>query len=385
LWGLAKSRKKKFKKNDIMMVRYDRSAAGLAEIIHRKLLAEGKNPVMRTGLTPAMEKNFFSLADETQLTFQAPGERELIKNLNGSISLLAPESLTHLENIDPRKIGKAAAARKPLRDILDARENKGEFGWTLCMYPGGEMARHAGLSIENYTKQIVKACFLDRENPVEQWESVFKKAVAIKRWLNRMKISHLHVESRNTDIEIAPGESRKWVGISGHNIPSFELFLSPDWRYTRGTYFADMPSYRNGNYIKNLKIEFKDGVAATITAEEGQSFARKLLDTDEGAARIGEFSLTDRRFSKISRFMANTLFDENYGGRQGNCHIALGASYADTFAGNPTELTKPRKRKLGFNDSAIHWDVINTEKKRVTAILVSGKKKIIYENGVFAI
>ena len=81
--------------------------------------------------------------------------------------------------------------------------------------------------------------------------------------------------------------------------------------------------------------------------------------------------------------MANTLFDENFGGTQGNCHIALGASYADTFSGNPSELTAARKKKLGFNQSAIHWDIINTEKKRVTATLTTGKKKVIYENGMF--
>ncbi|MDY6906434.1 MAG: aminopeptidase [Thermodesulfobacteriota bacterium] len=385
LWGLSKARTKGFKKKDIILVRYDPAAVKLAEIIHNKLLAEGKNPVMRAGQTPGMEHSFYSLADDAQLAFQAPGDRELLKNLNGSISLIAPESLTHLRDIDPKKIGRAAAARKPLRDLLDARENKGEFGWTLCMFPTQEMASHAGLSVEAYAKQIIRACFLDRKDPVDQWMSVYKKAMTIKRWLNRMRINRLHVESRHTDIEINPGESRKWLGISGHNIPSFELFLSPDWRNTRGTYFADMPSYRNGNYIKNLKIEFQKGEAATITADEGQAFARKLLATDDGAPRIGEFSLTDKRFSKISRFMANTLFDENFGGRQGNCHIALGASYADTFAGDPAKLTKPLKRKLGFNDSAIHWDIINTEKKRVSAILPSGKKKTIYENGTFTL
>lgn len=81
--------------------------------------------------------------------------------------------------------------------------------------------------------------------------------------------------------------------------------------------------------------------------------------------------------------MANTLFDENYGGKFGNCHVALGASYSDTFSGKPSELTKEIKKNLGFNDSALHWDIVNTEKKRVTAHLTSGKKNVIYENGRF--
>jgi aminopeptidase len=81
--------------------------------------------------------------------------------------------------------------------------------------------------------------------------------------------------------------------------------------------------------------------------------------------------------------MANTLYDENYGGRYGNCHLALGSSYSDTFDGDPAGLSKDMKRKLGFNDSALHWDLVNTEKKTVTAHLKSGKKVLIYADGMF--
>jgi aminopeptidase len=81
--------------------------------------------------------------------------------------------------------------------------------------------------------------------------------------------------------------------------------------------------------------------------------------------------------------MADTLFDENYGGDYGNCHIALGASYSDTFDGNPAKLTKALKKRLGFNDSALHWDLVNTENKTVTAHLKTGKKMVIYEKGMF--
>jgi aminopeptidase len=81
--------------------------------------------------------------------------------------------------------------------------------------------------------------------------------------------------------------------------------------------------------------------------------------------------------------MANTLFDENYGGKYGNCHLAVGMSYSDTFDGDPSKLTKEIKEQLGFNDSALHWDIINTEDKTVTGCLKSGEKKIIYEKGMF--
>ncbi len=104
---------------------------------------------------------------------------------------------------------------------------------------------------------------------------------------------------------------------------------------------------------------------------------------DKGANRLGEFSLTDKRFSKINVFMANTLFDENYGGKYGNCHIAVGSSFSDSYAGDLKSLSKELKKKLGFNDSALHWDLVNTEKKRVSAHLASGKEITIYENGRF--
>ena len=81
--------------------------------------------------------------------------------------------------------------------------------------------------------------------------------------------------------------------------------------------------------------------------------------------------------------MADILYDENFGGKYGNCHVAVGASYADTFAGPQSKLDKKMKEKLGFNDSSLHWDLINTEDKTVTVTLKDGSKKIVYEKGQF--
>jgi len=325
LWGLETARTGKFKKNDIVLIRYNMPAIRLAEILYAKLLDWGMNPVQRLGLNSTMERNLFKLANTKQLMFQPPGDEELFRNLNGSIYLHAPESITHLGDIDPNKIGKAAVARKYLRDILDKRDEQGTFGWTLCIYPTSELARHAKLSMQEYTDEIVKACFLNKVAPVSAWQNIFKNAISIKKWLNRMRVKFFHIESENVDLEITPGENRRWIGISGHNIPSFEIFLSPDWRGTRGKYYANQPSYRNGNYVKGVKLAFERGIAVKIEAQVGEEFLKKQLSMDKGANKLGEFSLTDKRYSKINRFMANTLFDENYGGRYGNCHVALGA------------------------------------------------------------
>ncbi len=384
LWGLKTARKNKFKKNDNILVRFDLSALKLAEILQAKILDLGMNPIIRLNSTEQMERNFFERADDPQLIFQAPGTRELFKNLHGTISLIAPESVTHLKHIDPQRIGKAALAVKPFRDILWNREDTGDFGWTLCMVPTQGAADTAGISLKQYESQVVKACYLDKKDPVKDWKETFKKAMTIKKWINRMKVDYLCVESQNMDLKITPGEKRRWIGVSGHNIPSFELFLSPDWRGTEGIYYANLPSYRDGNFVEGVKLEFKKGEVVKSSAKKGKNFVAKQISMDEGARRVGEFSLTDKRFSKIDKFMANTLFDENFGGKYGNCHLAVGMSYSDTFSGDPSRLTKSLKKKLGFNDSALHWDLINTEEKVVTACLKSGGKKIIYENGMFS-
>ena len=383
MWALATARKNPFKKNDIVLLRYDTPARPLAEGIHRRLLERGIHAVVRAMPTPVMEADFYRLSGARQLRFIPPGEKELLNSLNGSIFLYAPESITHLSRVDPKRIGRTALARKPLRDILDRRDERGLFGWTLCLVPTPELARHAGLSLADYERQVVKACFLNRTQPLTHWKAIFDNAARLKKWLNGMTIRALRITSAKTDLTITPGERRKWIGLSGHNIPSFELFTSPDWRGTEGVYYADQPSYRSGNYVEGVRLEFKKGRVVSARSEQGQAFLRQQLAMDPGAARVGEFSLTDRRFSKITTFMANTLYDENIGGPQGNCHIALGSSYSDTFRGKPGELTTDLKKALGFNNSALHWDLVNTEAKRVTARLAGGDAVTLYERGRF--
>ena len=383
LWGLKTARNGRFKRGDVVLVQFDLPAVHLAEILQGKLLDMGMNPVMRSGLSPVMEHNFYKKANNRQLVFRGSWQDDLYENINGRIYLHSPASLTHLSDIDPNRIGKVAVAMKPLRDIMRKREEQGDLGWTLCMMPTEELAKKAGLSLKRYTNQIVKACYLNKPDPVGAWKDVYKDAMAIKGWMNSMKVEYYHIESERIDLRITPGDTRKWVGISGHNIPSFELFISPDWRGTEGTYFANQPSFRSGNLVEGVRLTFKRGLVSKATAKKGDAFTNKQLSMDKGARRIGEFSLTDKRFSKINRFMASTLYDENYGGRYGNCHLAVGSSYTDTYDGDPATLTKEMKAKLGFNDSALHWDLVNTEKKTVTAHLRSGEQVVVYENGMF--
>jgi len=384
VWGFETSRRNgKIKRYETALLVYDIAAQDLADAMHKRLLEMKINVILRPVMRPVMEKNFYSISDHKMLEFVNPGEKELFSNLNIYIRLRASDCLTNLKDIDPKRMGIAALARKPMQDIRDRREEEGKFSWTLCSYPTEELARQAKLSLKEYAAQIEKACFLAEKDPVKKWRQIYEECGEIKKWICSLGIDTIRLQSKRCDLEIKLGDKRKFMGVSGHNIPSFEVFTSPDWRGTRGVYFADLPSFRDGNYVKDIRLIFANGKAVDISAGTGGDFVKKTLAMDAGACALGEFSLTDRRFSKIDRFMADTLFDENHGGKYGNSHVALGASYSDTFDGDPKTLNKAKKAELGFNDSALHWDIINTEDKLVTAVLKNGKKITVYETGEF--
>ncbi len=385
LWALATAKKSALKKNDIILIQYDRPALRLAEILYDRLMDKGVHPVQRMAATFRMEKSFYHKAGPQQLTFLAPGDKELYRHIHGRIFLHAPESLTHLRDVDPAKIGKAMVARKPLKNILDGREELRKYSWTLCLLPTEELARQANMPLAQYARQVIRACYLDKKDPVSEWKAIHREVDHIKKALSSLAVKSFHLESDSMDLRITPGEQRKWAGVSGHNVPSFEVFVSPDWRGTEGVYYANLPSFRSGNYVKDVRISFARGKAVAVEAAQGEAFVKKQLAMDPGACRLGEFSLTDRRFSRIDRFMAETLFDENFGGKEGNCHVALGSSYSDTFSGNPARLTPALRKNLGFNDSALHWDLVNTEPKTVTAHMTNGRKTVIYDGGEFKI
>ncbi|WP_428898100.1 aminopeptidase [Parelusimicrobium proximum] len=385
IWALKESRRGKFKKYDIILVRYDVSALPLVSVLANKLTEQKFNAVLKANQEENLSKDFYTLADDTQVKFVPAGEEEFARSLNGLISVRAPKSLTHLKNIPPAKLALAALARKPVRDIMDEREQKGEFGWTLCNYPTEIMAKHAGLSIKEYASQIKKACFLTAPDATKVWAETFKNINEVCKWLGSLNIKTINMQSKNTDLIVHIGEGRKFVGGGGCNIPSFEIFTSPDWRGTRGVFYADLPSYRNGTICRGVRLEFKEGRVVKSSAKQGESFVKKMLAMDKGAAQAGEFSLTDKRFSKIDKFMADTLFDENFGGKYGNSHIAVGQSFADVYTGNMKTFDAKKKESLGFNRSSLHWDLINTEDKTVKATLKNGKTLTIYEKGMFKI
>src|SRR5581483_6543904 len=158
--------------------------------------------------------------------------------------------------------------------------------------------------------------------------------------LDGLEIERLHVEGEDADLWIAVGEQRRWLGGRGRNIPSFELFTSPDWRGTEGWIRFNQPLYRYGSMVKGIELTFKKGRVVKAIAKQNEKLLKEMLATDEGASQLGEFSMTDRRISHITKFMAETLFDENMGGEFGNTHVAVGRSFHDTYAPGSSKINK---------------------------------------------
>jgi aminopeptidase len=194
----------------------------------------------------------------------------------------------------------------------------------------------------------------------------------------------LHAVGPDMDMWYSLGEKRAWHAGSGRNIPSFEIFTSPDWRGTNGWIKINQPLYRYSNKITGIELEFKNGRVVKSRAKTNEKFLKEMIATP-GADKIGEYSLTDKRHSRITKFMAETLFDENIGGPYGNSHIALGMSYRDTYAGDVSKLTDKEAARLGFNDSSVHTDIISTTDRTVTAHLKDGSTKVIYKSGQFVL
>jgi aminopeptidase len=331
-------------------------------------------------------KYFYEKATPKQLTtFLDKYFKGLADQIDHTISVIADHDPHDLDGVDPKKIMLASKTNKPVSEWLNEKENKGNYTWTLALYGTPAMANEAGLSLNEYWDQIIKACYLDEKDPVAKNREAMKEIDRVATTLTNLGIEKLHAVGNDMDLHITLGKGRKWLGGTGRNIPSFEVFTSPDWRGTEGWVKFNQPLYRYGSMVKGIELTFEKGRVVKAKAKENEKLLVEMLATDTGASQIGEYSLTDKRLSKITKFMAETLFDENMGGEFGNTHLAVGKSYHDTYAPGAEKMTKELAKKIGYNDSAIHTDMISTTDRTVTATLKDGSKKVIYKKGQFTI
>jgi aminopeptidase len=288
-----------------------------------------------------------------------------------------------MKDVDPQKMMRRQAAFMPLIAWQQEKEAAGLLHWTIGLWGTAGMAAEAGLTVEEYWEQIISACFLDDPDPIARWRETLAAVHRYRDWLNSLPIDRVHLEADGIDLWITMGERRQWIGGSGRNIPSFEIFTSPDWRGTNGHVKFSEPLYSHGMIARGVRLEFKDGLVTSATADENPQLIEQIVGAP-GGNRLGEFSMTDARLSRINRFMANTLYDENVGGPFGNTHMAVGMSIVDTFDGDATAVSDEEWEQLGYNlKAAVHNDIVSTTDRTVTAVLRDGSEQLIYADGRF--
>ncbi|GEM_PF-58903 len=381
---------KGIKKGEVVyLVSYDSSKALIIEI-RRAILRAGGHIISTSSPDTevrrcSLNRDFYLLAKDYQLDFfPRKYMKGLVDEMDHFLLIMGQSNKRELEGIDPEKITRKIMAYKPYSEWRDEKENQGRFTWTIALFATESIAKEADLSLKEYWRQIIKACYLDKQNPIKEWKKIFRKIETIKDKLDRMKIKQVQIKGPDADLRVKIGEKRKWTGGGGRNIPSFEIFTSPDWRGTEGWIRFNQPLYSHGNLIKGIELRFEKGRVVKANAKKNKKLLWQIIKTP-GADALGEFSLTDGRFSRIEKFMAETLYDENMGGPGGNMHLALGRSFKECFYGNSKNFKKKDWRKFGFNDSAIHEDLISTSPRIVTAFLKNGEEKTIYKNGKFVI
>jgi aminopeptidase len=352
-----------------------------------------RDAVLRSGGTPLGDyhpsgagRSALELASVEQLsTFHRAYYRGLAATVDHRISILSTSDPRELDGIDPEKLLVGRRAIRPYREWMARKEAEGKYTWTLAAFGTPAMAKEARLSLEAYWGEIASACFLDDPDPVRRWRETFREIGRVKRRLDALRIEGLHVEGEGVDIRFKVGSDRRWLGGTGRNIPSFEIFTTPDWRGTEGTVTFTEPLHRYGSLIDGIRLTFERGRVVEASARRNERLLRAMIESDEGASRVGEISLTDGRLSPITRYMAETLFDENRGGPQGNFHLAVGSAYRDAFRGDVAAQTRRDWQRLGFNESAVHTDIVSTARRTATATLPSGRSKVIYSDGRFVI
>lgn len=322
-------------------------------------------------------------SDEQIAFFAKPYWQGIVEATDHILFILSEPDIHYLEGIPASKISLMNSARAPYMKMREQKEQAGKLSWSLCLYGTQSMADEAGLSLEEYWEQIIDACYLCEEDPVSKWKTVQKEIEDIKEKLDALEIETLHIKGEDVDLQVQIGANRKWLSGGGKNIPSFEIFTSPDWRGTNGTIRFNQPLYYSGKRIAGIALTFENGVVVASSATENEEALKEMI-AQENADKVGEFSLTDKRHSRITKFMANTLFDENRGGAFGNTHIALGNAYKDTYPGNMAAVTEEQWAEMGYNSCPkVHTDIISTSDRTVTARLRNNTERVIYKDGQF--
>ena len=301
-----------------------------------------------------------------------------------------------LSGQDPAKVARANKANSLAYQPALEKIVNFDTNWNIIAYPGSSWARQVfpdcteEVAVAKLADAIFAASRVDLDNPVAAWDEHNAVLRERTRWLNGQRFTALHYSAPGTDLTIGLADGHEWVGgasvakngiTCNANIPTEEVFTTPHCRRVTGHVVSSKPLSYQGTLIDNIAVSFEEGRIVEAKASRGEEVLTKVLDTDEGARRLGEVALVPHS-SPISRsglLFFNTLFDENAAS-----HIALGQCYSKCFV-NGTSLTPQQVAAQGGNQSLIHIDwMIGSGQTDIDGLHADGRRVPVFRNGEWA-
>ncbi len=302
-----------------------------------------------------------------------------------------------LKDIDSSRVAKAnKAAAQAMKNFRQYTMND-RITWSIISIPTGDWAQKVFPdkskedAIEGLWDAIVKIVRVDQDDPIAAWNAHNETLRTAREILNKKAYKKLIYKAPGTDLELELPEGHIWKGGSAvseqgttfnPNMPTEEVFSLPHKYGVNGTVSSTKPLNHGGSLIDNFSLTFKDGKVVDYKAEQGEDTLKHLLDTDEGARRLGEVALVPHEspVSQSGLIFYNTLFDEN-----ASCHIALGKAYPTNLKGG-AEMNDEQLDKHGVNDSLTHVDfMIGSEELDIDGVLEDGTTEPVFRNGTWAL
>ena len=302
---------------------------------------------------------------------------------------------TLLAACDPEKVSRANRARSKAYQPALEQIVSFSINWTLVAAATPAWARMVfpnepeEVAVARLWDAIFAASRIDSDDPVAGWAE--HNALLDRRTthLNAKRYHALHFRGPNADLSVGLADDHAWVGgasrasngiICNPNIPTEEVFTTPHRERIEGRVRATKPLSYQGTLIEDIEVRFEKGVIVEANARTGADVLRRVLDTDEGARRLGEVALVpfSSPISASGLLFYNTLFDENAAS-----HIALGQAYSQCFV-DPKSMSESDLHTAGANRSLIHIDwMIGSAQMDVDGIFADGTREPVMRQGAF--
>ncbi len=345
------------RRGDEVLIGGSYASLPLIKELVRHAVVRGSYPIVMFS-EEEIEEIFMKYADKEVLAHTSPIEKFIMEHIDARIRLVSETHTKHLASIDPERIRIRSAARRELTEIFMRRDKEGSLRWCVAPYPTKALAQEAEMSLVDYEEFVFKACMVDKEEPVEEWRRLAEKLKSLKDKL-LSKADEIRLVAEDTDLLLKVG-GRTWIVDDGKkNMPGGEIFTGPHEDSVEGYIRFTYPAIWRGIIVEDVRLVFRKGKVVEARASKGEEHLRRILGTDEGASKVGEFAFGLNY--NITRFTKEILFDEKIGG---TIHLALGAGYPITGS---------------QNKSAIHWDMIKDMRRG--KVYVDGE--LVYENGRF--